>query len=407
MITKWRLEFNQQYIEAAYVSLLAELDRRSHTKISFRIAETPCFLSLSMLEELASAGNDLTQQLLSNPAYLAASLTAIPEKYRMPADTPHPHFMTADFGFVREADGSLSPRLVELQAFPSVYALQVLMGEAYQDAYQLNPGLAFYLGGHTSETFWNLFRQTVVGGHDPSEVVLAEIHPYEQKTLPDFLLTSEHLGIPVVDATELVSTRENGRVRLSYKTASGLRPVRRIYNRVIADELIQKNIQLPFDYRDDLDVEWAGHPNWYFRISKFSIPFLKHKCVPEAVFLDQWLDGAGSDRLHHDRGDVLLKPLFSFAGKGIIFAPTDDDVAAIPAASRHEYLVQERVNFAPTIETPFGPTQAEIRILYLWPDGGSMQPVLSLARLGRGKMMGVDHNRGQKWVGASTVYFPK
>jgi hypothetical protein len=405
MIPTLRRAFNEQFQECSYVDLLAALDRRSGTHVGFRVAETPCFFRDALMEEIVEAGSALTEQLLSNPAYLAASLSVIPAAYRLPSDSPHPHFMTADFGLVRREDGSFSPRLVELQAFPSVFAFQALLGDAYKQHFPIDPALDFYLGGHSEDSFWELFRQVVVGKHDPAEVVLAEIRPEEQKTLPDFLLTSRRLGIPVVDVTKLVATRSGGRTQLHYRQDGALRPIRRIYNRVIVDELIHKGIKLPFDYRDDLDVEWAGHPNWYFRISKFSIPYLKHSTVPEAVFLDEWLRGVGSPLLHGDREQILLKPLFSFAGKGIVFAPSDEELASIPAELQREYLVQERVSFAPVIETPHGPTQAEIRILYLWPDGrAKMEPVLSLVRLGRGKMMGVDHNRDQKWVGASAAY---
>ena len=409
MITEQRQKFNHQYTDAAYRTLLADLEREAGTPVAFRIAETPVFLPPSLISSLARTGAELTAQLLADPGYLRQSLDAIPTAFRMQADTPHPHFMTADFGFVREADGTLSPRLVEMQAFPSVYAFQVLLGSTYRKTYELDPDLSYFLNGHTRESFWELFRKVVVGDHDPAEVVLLELHPEEQKTLPDFLLTSRQLGIPVVDITQLQVQRENGRTRLFYSAGGRLKPIRRIYNRVIADELMQKRIVLPFDYRETLDVKWAGHPNWYFRISKFSIPFLKHAAVPEAVFLEDWLAGKGSDRLHQDRENVLLKPLFSFAGSGIVFGPTDQELAGIPLSQRREYLVQERIHFAPTIETPYGPTQAEIRVLYLWPDGDpaaaltEMQPVLSLARLGRGKMMGVDHNKDQRWVGASTV----
>ena len=79
---------------------------------------------------------------------------------------------------------------------------------------------------------------------------------------------------------------------------------------------------------------------------------------------------------------------------------------AIPPGQRAEFLLQRRMHFEPTIETPHGMTQAEIRILYLWPDAGTLTPALSLVRLGRGKMMGVDHNRNQQWVGASAAFFP-
>ena len=412
MITEQRLKFNHQYTDAAYEQLLRELDRRAGTHVEFRVAETPVFLPVPLVEQLARTGAELTAQLMSDPEYLRSSLAMIPPQFRIESDSPHPHFMTADFGFIRESDGQLSPRLVEMQAFPSVYAFQNLLGDTYRQIYQMDEDLTFFLNGHTRESFWTLFRQVVAGNHDAEEVVLAEVHPEQQKTLPDFLLTSRQLGIPVVDVTKLEADRSSGRTRLFYRAADGSRRlIRRIYNRVIVDELIQKQVTLPFRYGEDLDVEWAGHPNWYFRISKYSIPFLRHTAVPEAVFLNEWLEGAGSETLHKDRANILLKPLFSFAGTGILFEPTDQQIAAIPVERRAEYMVQERVHFAPTIETPYGPTQAEIRILYLWPDGNpsaltEMQPVLSLARLGRGKMMGVDHNRGQRWVGASTVFVP-
>jgi hypothetical protein len=437
MVPALRRAFNEQFQQASYDELLADLDRRSGTHVAFRVAETPCFFPKPLIDEIVEAGSALTHQLLADPAYMAASLGAIPAAYRLPSDSAHPHFMTADFGLVRREDGSFAPRLVELQAFPSVFAFQALLGDAYREHFKMDSSLLFYLGGHTQESFWQLFRQVVVGDHDPAEVALAEIRPEEQKTLPDFLLTAKALGIPIIDATQMVATRSGGKTQLHYRRDGKLVPIRRIYNRVIVDELIQKRITLPFDYRDDLDVEWAGHPNWYFRISKFSIPYLKHPTVPEAVFLDDWLDGGGSAALHGDREGILLKPLFSFAGKGIVFAPTDEQLDAIPVPQRREYLVQERVSFAPVIETPFGSTQAEIRVLYLWPDesaaeGASpgdlaqknlksgvtnrplgsprrntegMEPVLTLVRLGRGKMMGVDHNRDQKWVGASAAYF--
>jgi hypothetical protein len=187
-------------------------------------------------------------------------------------------------------------------------------------------------------------------------------------------------------------TRE-GR-RLYYRRDGQLTQIKRIYNRVIPDELERKRIQLPFGYGDDLEVQWAGHPAWYFRISKFSIPFLRHASVPETHFLD------GIESLPADRDRYLLKPLFSFAGGGIIFAPTDAQIAAIPMAERKNYILQERINFTPVIETPEGPAQAEIRVMYVR-EGSRLRPVLPLLRMGRGKMMGVDHNKGLRWVGAS------
>ena len=168
---------------------------------------------------------------------------------------------------------------------------------------------------------------------------------------------------------------------------------------------MRRRIETPFGYRDELDVTWAGHPNWYFLISKFSIPFLRHPAVPAAVFLDDWFAGIGREQLPTAREDWVLKPLFCFAGKGIQFAPTDAELGAIPAAERHNYLLQERVRFEAVIQTPEGMTQAEVRILYVWPEGGAMTAMTSLVRMGRGHMMGVDHNRDQTWVGGSAALF--
>jgi hypothetical protein len=201
-------------------------------------------------------------------------------------------------------------------------------------------------------------------------------------------------------------------------------PIHRIYNRAIADELIVRQIRLPFDLTHSWDVEWAGHPNWYFLISKFSIPWLSRPdrhftMVPPAVFLSDFLDGHGRDELGAAGvplpansgpdavySELLLKPLFSFAGKGIQFDPSEAELERIPMERRGDFLLQQRMRFEPTIETPYGLTQPEIRILYLWPEGGSLTAALSLVRLGRGKMMGVDHNRNQEWVGASAAFFP-
>lgn len=407
MIPSFRHQFNREFRPDLYQGLLQHLKSATGAKIEFRVAETPCFFPLHLLEGIASIGAELTYRLINDVDYLAMARKKIPSEYLMPGYDPHPHFMTADFGLVRTADGQLEPRLVELQAFPSVFAFQNVLSEAYRSIYGLDPALDYFLGGHTENSFWRLFSQVLLGGHEPENVVLSEIDPWKQKTLPDFLLTADRLGIEIVNVSEIQKEERSGQpARLFYRKRNRLTPIRRIYNRVIVDELIGKHIKLPFDYRDTLDVEWAGHPNWYFLISKFSIPFLDHPAVPRTVFLDEWLAGRGRERLPENREDLVLKPLFSFAGKGIQFSPTDDDFAAIPESSRADYILQERVNFEPVIDTPHGPTQAEIRILYLWPDGGDLDPVLSLIRLGRGKMMGVDHNKNQEWVGGSAAFYP-
>jgi hypothetical protein len=350
---------------------------------------------------MAAIGAELTHQLVGSAGYMKAAAAAIPEKYKLGKDNPQPNFMTVDFGLVRDADGSLKPKLVELQAFPSVFGYQDLLAREYIDSYGLSSELRWHLGGHDSESYWNLLRKVIVGDHAAENAVLLEIAPETQKTLPDFHIYEDKLGIATADIARL---KKDGK-RLFYERDGRWIAIERIFNRAIVDEIERKQIALPFDYRDELDVEWAGHPNWYFQVSKFSLPYLDHPAVPKAVFLDDWFAGKHKDTLPEQRERILLKPLYSFAGQGIKFAPEDRDLDAIPVADRHLYLLQERATFEPVIQTPNGDTMAEVRIMYLWPDGEAMEPVISLVRMGRGLMMGVDQNKNQEWVGGSAALF--
>ncbi len=293
---------------------------------------------------------------------------------------------------MRRPDGGYTPKLVELQAFPSLYAFQHVLAETHREVYGLPASLAAHLGGLDTAAYLALVREVLVGGHDPAEVVLMEIAPERQKTRPDFVLTEQLWGITTVDPKDVVV-----RGRTLVRRAGGREvPIRRIFNRVIPDELERTGHPMPFDYRDDLAVEWIGHPAWYFRLSKSAIPWLRHPSVPRTWRLDT------IDTLPADPATLVLKPLFSFAGGGIRFAPTEADLAAIPAAERVLYLLQERIAFSPVIETPHGATQAEIRVMCLWTD--RLRAVLPLIRMGRGTMMGVAHNQGLAWVGASAGF---
>jgi hypothetical protein len=422
VIPELRARFNATYKPEKYHTMRTRLDERSGAKIEFRVAETPVFVPRALLDQIAEAGQSLAFGLLADEDYLQAAHRAIPAGFCVAGETAHPHFLTADFALVRGQDGHLSPRLVEIQAFPSVFAYQAVLCESYRACYELPEKLGCFLSDLDEEAYWKFLASTIVAGHDPKTVVLTEVDPLHQKTLPDFTITAQRLGIAVVD----ISTLEAIGRKLHYRDKQGrLVPIERIYNRSIADELMARKIQLPFDLSRSWDVEWAGHPNWYFLISKFSVPWLcsvpeNGFLVPPAVFLSEFLAGSGRDKLaaagaslpsdsRPDAvyGDLLLKPLFSFAGKGIQFAPTQAELEAIPAESRGGYLLQQRMRFEHTIETPHGLTQAEFRILYIWPDGGNLTPVLSLVRLGRGKMMGVDHNKNLQWVGASAAFFPQ
>src|SRR5450631_1462854 len=391
MIVALRQRFNAEFTSNKYDRLRREMTARCGIEVPFALCETPCFFPNALVTRMGEDGKALIRQLVENPEYLARSEASIPAEFRVPNESPHPMFVQVDFGLVRDAAGELQPKLVELQAFPSLYAYQPVLAQAYIDVFSLDAKLRYFLSGLDSASYQRLLQDAIVAGHDPAPVVLMEVHPEEQKTRPDFLLTEKLLGIHTVCITEI---RKDGR-RLFYEEAGKRVPIERIYNRTIVDELERKGVTPPFDFRDDLDVEWAGHPNWYFRISKYSIPYLKHPSVPRTWFLDQLPE------VPADLENFVLKPLYSFAGLGVVIAPSRADIDAIPAAKRAEYILQERLNFTPVVETPHGATKVELRIMYVWLD--QLLPVLTIVRMGRGLMMGVDQNKNMKWVGSSAA----
>jgi hypothetical protein len=393
MIPSLRRQFNENFTPEKYQTFLRRIDDACGTHVQFRLCETPCFFRKQLIHRMTEDGMALIRQLVDNPEYLERSDESIPAEFEVANEAAHPMFVQVDFGMVRDASGELQPKLVELQAFPSLYAYQAVLAQNYIDVFGLQPlaanQLNYFLSGFDATSYRDLLKRAIVADQDPENVILMEIHPEQQKTLPDFLLTEKMLGIRTVDITQI--KKEGSRL---YHECSGTRiPIKRVYNRAIVDELERKDVKLAFDWRDDLDVEWAGHPNWYFRISKYSIPYLKHESVPKTWFLDR-LDG-----MPEDLENYALKPLYSFAGLGVVIAPKKEDVQAIPEERRGRYILQERLHFEPVIETPFGATKAEARVMYVWLE--ELMPVLTIIRMGRGLMMGVDHNRNMQWVGAS------
>jgi hypothetical protein len=387
LIRSHRQWFNLNYSDEKHRRFLSILEERCGEPTLFPHSETPAFLPSTLVAKMARYGREMVEQLLANPQYQADSRAAIPPEFRAPNEDPVPLFVQADFGL----DANLEPTLVEIQGFPTLYAYQPLMAEAYREAYGIDGGLAALPDGLTLPDYEALLRRAIVGECDPENVVLMEIDPSQQKTRHDFLLTERMLGVRTVDITTI---RKEGRA-LFYRHDSKTIPIRRIYNRAIVDELVRRGIRTAFDFRDDLDVEWAGHPNWFFRLSKFSLPYLDHPAVPRTQFLDRVKHVENPER-------YVLKPLYSFAGTGVIVGPTMDQIAAVPEPQRSGYILQERVDFQPVLETPFSANKIEVRVMYLWLD--RLRPVNTIIRMGRSAQMGVDHNKGMEWVGGSAAF---
>jgi hypothetical protein len=389
MIRRFRERFNREFSPERYETFVTSLDKRVGAHIGFPLSETPCFLPRDLFEKLVDVSQTLVGQLLGNAEYRNAADAVVPQAFRE-SRSPKPAFLAIDFGLVHGPSG-WEARLVELQAFPSLYGFQMLLAETSRELYGLEE-LSPYAPALTRDTYIRTVGNAILGDNDPTETVLLEIDPQHQKTWPDFAMTEQIWGVRAVDFREV----ERQGTRLFVRRNGTLTRVKRIYNRVIPDDLERHGLTWPFAGQDDLEVEWAGSPDWFFRISKFSIPWLRHPWVPKTFYLNE------VKTLPEPRDQWLLKPLFSFAGGGIIFAPTDEQIAAIPGDQRRNFILQERVAFTPAIDTPHGRTQVELRIM-LVAEGDGYRAVIPLGRMGRGKMMGVDHNKGLKWVGASAV----
>src|SRR6185369_2513650 len=324
MHPEYRALFNDQIDDARYQWYQQELEARLDCTFEFRLAETPLFLTDDFKQRAVEAATAIVEQL-SDPQRIEQMKAAIPERWNTPGMDALPNLAQVDFAVVNE-NGTLVPKLIELQGFPSLTSFQIMQRDVWVDTLKQMSGLdqdwSCWFSGYDRESFLELARRTIAGDHDPAEVILMDIDPPRQKTYPDFAATKKLFDVDAVDPTELVK-RGNRLFR-----ADGT-PVRRIYNRVVFDELLKKKLELPFDYRDELDVEWAPHPNWYWVWSKYSLPFLRHESVPRATFVSDL------DAIPDDLTRYVLKPLFSFAGGGVNVEPTRADVEAIPENERH------------------------------------------------------------------------
>jgi hypothetical protein len=401
---RYRADFNAAYSAARFARYSAALERRLGCDVGFRLAETPVFVPRDFRVRVERAATEIVAQLCE-PARIERMSAAVPERWRVPRRARLPTFAALDFATVRAADGTLVPRLVELQGFPSLLAFETMQGDAWSTELATVPGCegpwtSRFLG-RDRDALLAVARDTIVGSHEPQHVVLMDLDPREQKTYCDFAATKALFGVDAIGPEQLT---KRGR-RLFRRSAGGREiPVERIYNRMIVDEVERKGTSLPFDLRDDLDVEWTPHPDWFWIWSKYSLPLLDHPAVPRTVFLSDVREPP--DDLAEN---YVLKPLFSFAGGGVNVKPTASDVAAIPAHARGAWCLQEKIAYGGVLAAPDGgDVKVEMRVMFLRPDEtAEMSLALNLCRLARGEMLGVDYNRDLTYTGSSIGLWPE
>jgi len=397
MIPEIRNQFNRNFSEETYQRFLSDLNSKHPGAIEFRIAETPIFIPKDFTNKIIEACEAIVD-ITTKPNFKEQTNRAIPENENVPNENEHTDFIAFDFGICENEKGELEPQLVEMQAFPTLFGFQAYYGEILEKYFGIPEIFSNYLNGYNEESYLQLLKEIILNGHNPENVILLEIKPYEQKTRIDFYCTQDYIHIPIVCLTELI---QEGK-RLFYNKDGRKIEIKRIYNRVIFDELAQKKESLGkiVDITQPLDVEWASHPNWFYRISKFTLPLIHHPYVPETFYLNE------IKQIPSDLENYVLKPLFSFAGQGVIIDITQKDIDEVK--DPENWILQRKVKYADIIQTPGAPAKAEIRIFYFW-EKGKPRPVAvnNLARLSKGKMIGVRYNMDKDWVGGSMAYFEK
>jgi hypothetical protein len=395
MVPLLRQAFNDSFTKEQYELFLKDLQSRHPGAIEFRIAETPVFVPKRFTNMMLDACESIVD-LIVDPRFKQLTERSIPVREVVPNENDHTHMIAFDFGVCINDEGELEPQLIEMQGFPTLFGFQVYYPELLKDYFPIPGNFSHYLSGYNKETYISELRKVIVGDHQPENVILLEIKPHEQKTKIDFYCTTDYLGIVPVCITELLREGKS----LFYLKEGVRTPVHRIYNRVIFDDLnTQKHSLGEFtDITQEFDVEWIPHPSWFYRISKFTLPFIRHPYVPATFFLNE------IKQVPRDLENFVLKPLFSFAGQGVVIDVTQADIDTI--TDPENWILQRKVRYADVIPTPDIPAKVEIRIMYLWKEGDPRpKPAINLARISKGKMIGVRYNKDKEWVGGSVCFF--
>ncbi len=396
MIPEIRKHYNEHFTQERYQAFLKDLYNQFDHIPGFRIAETPVFIPSDLKEKIFEACGQISK-VIFRPDFKSLTEPSLGMGNHVPNEDAHTTFLQMDFGLCEGANGEITPKLIEVQGFPSLYFYQHYVAQLYRKHFEIPSYVSHLFNGYTPDTYVELLKKIIVGDEDPSEVVLIDIEPFKQNTQIDFHATRKVLGIHVSCVSDLYKKGK----KLYYKTEEGKEvQVKRIYNRVIFDELAKRtDLNLKFSFQDDLDVYWVGHPNWFFRISKYTMPYIECDYMPRTHFLDQL------DQIPNDLENYVLKPLYSFSGSGVVFNVQPNDIEMIK--DRSQYILQEKVKYVPVIKTPDNdPVKVEVRIMLLWPEGES-KPIIvnNLARLSKGEMIGVTFNKDKTWVGGSVGFY--
>ncbi len=395
MIHSVRNDFNQNFTAEKYQAFLKDLDSLHPGDIEFRVCETPVFVDKEFTKKLIDACESIVD-VICDPKFIELTENAIPPGEKVPNENRISHMISFDFGVCINEKGELEPQLIEMQGFPTLYGFQVYYPEVIEKHFSIPSNFSHYLNGYNRQTYIEMLRKLIVGDLPVENVILLEIKPEVQKTRIDFSCTKDYTGIEVVCLTKLM---QEGR-KLYYLKNGKKTEVKRIYNRIIFDDLNANKESLGevVDITQDLDVEWMPHPNWFYRISKYTLPFIDHPYVPQTFFLNEVKE------LPDSLENYVLKPLFSFAGQGVKIDITQEDIDSI--SDPQNYILQRKVKYADVIETPDIPAKVEIRMMYVWMEGDARPHlVTNLARMSKGKMIGVRYNKDKEWVGGTVAYF--
>jgi len=398
MIKSIREAYNKNFTAEKYQAFLDDLLNVHPGAIEFRVAETPVFVPKNFTQKMLDACESIVDVIV-DPRFMELTARAIPKNVKVPNENKHSHFIAFDFGVCENSEGELEPQLIEMQGFPTLFAYQVLHPEITRKHFDIPENFDCYLNGFEKESYIQLLKEIIVKDEKPENVILLEIFPHQQKTRIDFYCTEDYVGIKTVCLTELIQEGN----KLFYLNNGIKTAIKRIYNRIIFDDLQQQPPEVQEKGKlllEDLDVEWVPHPNWFYRISKYTLPLIRHPYVPPTFFLDEIL------QVPEDLENYVLKPLFSFAGQGVVIDVTLEDIDKV--TDPENWILQRKVKYADVIATPDVPAKAEIRIFYFWKDGATRPiPTNNLSRLSKGKMIGVRYNKDKEWVGGSLCFFEK